>query len=80
MTYGELAMLDVGTVMEAGGLLPGITSEPVTFTIEAHDEASGTTQVVCAYFGVSVGHLMARQHKAAASSISWTNVMKDAAP
>lgn len=58
-TMDDLLAFEVGTVMEAGKLLPSITAEPVVHQVSAVDPVARTVRVRSTFFGVWVGNFVA---------------------
>jgi len=58
LTRTELQGLNVGDVVEAGSILPGLTKEPVALKMTAAEDGV-FVEFVATYFGVTLGKVKA---------------------
>ena len=56
-----LLALQIGTVLEAGRMLPAVTAEPVVHQVVATDAQARTLRVRSTFFGVRLGYLVATE-------------------
>lgn len=74
LTFDDLLGLEVGSVIEAGVLMPRLSSERVTHRVESVDPEKDLVVMRSYYYGIYLGELAARPNEK--GGVTYTPVHK----